>query len=65
MIGLSRKYFKTLLEHSVLNSIFIFNSKVYKQIAGLGKGLPLGPTFANIFMSFNKQQRLADCPKLF
>ena len=65
VISLSRKYFKTLLEHSVLNSLFIFNSKVYKQIEGLGMGLPLGPTFANIFMSFNEQQWLADCPNSF
>ena len=38
---------------------------MYKQIEGLGMGLPLGPTFANIFMSFNEQQWLADCPNSF
>ena len=38
---------------------------MYKQIERLGMGLPLGPTFANIFMSFNEQQWLADCPNSF
>ena len=28
-------------------------------------GLPLGPSFANIFMSFNEQQWFADCPNSF
>ena len=34
--------------NAVLNSFFIFNNKLYTQIDGLGMGLPLGQTFANI-----------------
>ena len=28
----------------------MFNDKLFKQIEGLGMGLPLGPSFANIFI---------------
>jgi len=62
IIGLTRPIFKTFLEHSVLNSFFIFNDKLYKQIEGLGMGLPLGPTFANIFMCHHEVKWLEDCP---
>ena len=46
----NRDFFRLLLQHSVLNSFFIFDNKLYKQVDGLGRGLPLGQTFANIFM---------------
>lgn len=65
VLGLNRKFFQVLLEHSVLNSFFIFSNRLYKQIEGLGMGLPLGPTFANIFMCFHEKQWLADCPSSF
>ena len=52
VIDLTKALFKTLLELSVLNSFLIFNVKLCKQIEGLGLGLPLGPTFANIFMFY-------------
>ena len=62
VIGLTKKYFKMFLEHSVMNSFFMFDSKLYKQNEGLGMGLPLGPTFSNIFMCHHEQQWLDDCP---
>ena len=65
VIGLSRKLFKSLLELSVLNSFFMFNNRFYKQIQGLGMGLPLGPTFANIFMCHHEQNWLGNCPDDF
>ena len=65
VLGLSRKLFKTLLELSDLNSFFLFNSKLFRQTECLGMGLPLGPTFANIFMSFNEQIWLNECPEHF
>ena len=65
VFGLTKNLFKNLLEISVLNSFFIFNGKLYKQIEGLGMGLPLGPTFANIFMSYNEKKWLNDCPDNF
>ncbi len=65
VIGFTRTVFKTLLEHSVLNILFLFNDKLYKQIEGLGMGLPLGPTFANIFMCFYEELWLDRCPDSF
>ena len=61
-IGFTKDLFKNLLENSVLNSFFIFDGKFYQQTEGLGLGLPLGPTFANIFMC---SQWLHDCPADF
>ena len=62
VLGLPRKFFKTL---SVLNSFFAFNGKFHKQIEGLGMGLPLVPTCANIFMCFHESSWLADCSSDF
>ena len=49
VIGLSKNLFKQRLELSVCNSFFVFNNMLYKPKDGLGMGLPLSPTFANIF----------------
>lgn len=64
-LGMTRVLFKQLLENSVLNSFFLFDGELYQQRDGLGMGLPLGPTFANIFMCYNEQQWLNDCPQHF
>ena len=65
VLGLSREYFKRLLELSVTNSIFLFNNALYKQIDGLGMGLSLSPTFANIFLCYYESIWLQDCPSDF
>lgn len=51
-----------MLETAVLNSYFLFDEKLYKQTDGVGMGLPLGPTFANIFLCHHEQKWLNDCP---
>ena len=61
----SRKCFQDLLNLAVSNSFFLFNGQLFKQVEGLGMGLPLSPTLANIFMSFHEQKWLADCPPDF
>ena len=61
-LGLNRAMFGKLLEIAVTNSFFMFNSNFYKQIDGLGMGLPLGPTFANIFLSYHEKNWLSSCP---
>ena len=33
----------------------MFNSKLYKQMDGVRMGLPLGPSFANIFMCHHER----------
>ena len=36
-----------------------------RQVDGVAMGSPLGPLFANIFLSFHEKSWLADCPSLF
>ena len=55
IIGLGKAHFRTLIELTVLNSYFIFDGKLYQQTEGLGMGLPLRPTFANIFFVFQRK----------
>ena len=47
------------------NYFFLFDCNLYKQVEGFGKGLPLGPTFVNIFMSFHETVWLSECPQTF
>lgn len=60
--GFTRTDFKTLLKLAVEDSYFSFNSKLYKQIDGMAMGSPLGPLFANIFLSHFESQWLNDLP---
>ena len=64
-IGMSRSFFKLFLEMCVTNSFFIFNGELFRQRDGLGMGLPLAPTFANIFMSHHEKKFLNNCPAEF
>ena len=43
----------------------MFNGRLYHQIDGVAMGSPLGPLFANIFMSFHEKTWLSNCPSLF
>lgn len=63
--GIPRKLFRSMLDLAVSNSLFLFNSKLYRQTDGVGMGLPLGPTFANIFLCFHEKNWLASCPQDF
>ena len=63
--GFTKDLFRKLLEHAVLNSFFLFGGTYYKQVEGLGMGLPLGPTFANMFMCHHEDSWLKDCPPVF
>ena len=58
----NKKDFKRLLKLSVLDSHFLFDGKLYKQIEGCAMGSPLGPVFANIFMCELEKQFLNSCP---
>ena len=51
-LGMNKNQFRTFLQIERFEFIFMFNDKLFKQIEGLGMELPLGPSFANIFMSF-------------
>lgn len=63
--GIPRRLFRTMLELSVTNSFFLFNKQLYQQVDGVGMGLPLGPSFANIFLCFHEENWLATCPRDF
>ena len=60
--GFNRKDFQTLLQLAVADSYFSFNNKLYKQTEGMSMGSPLGPLFANIFLSHYESQWLQDSP---
>ena len=44
--------FHKLLTVTLSESLILFNNGYYKQIDGVAMGSPLGPTFANIFLSY-------------
>ena len=43
----------------------IFNDVLYEQKDGVAMGSPLGPTMANVFLSFYEVKWLKQCPKEF
>ena len=43
----------------------MLNDRLYHQIVSVAMGSPLGPHFANIFMSFLKQNWWKNCPHKF
>ena len=55
IVGLGKKLFRSLLELTVTNAFFIFNSELYKQIGGLG----MGQTSQNILMCIHEQNWLS------
>ena len=57
--------FRKILELSVFNNLFLFNGQYYRQLDGLGMGLPLSPTLANIFLCFHENKWLNACPSEF
>ena len=59
--GFSKSDFNTLLKLAVSDNHFIFDDQIYKQTDGMAMGSPLGPTFANIFMSSLENQFLDNC----
>ena len=63
--GFNLGAFRRLLELAVMDTHFLFNKKVFKQIDGMAMGSPLGPTFANIFMCHLEDIILDQCPVTF
>ena len=54
-----------LLTLATKESLFIFDGEYYYQTDGVAMGSPLGPTLANLFMSYHEQIWLRDCPDEF
>ena len=65
IMGIPKNLFKEMLEMSVFNSVFTFDNKYYLQTDGLGMGLPLSPTLANIFLGYHESKWLEECPNEF
>ena len=53
--------FHELLTVPFFESLILFNNEYYKQIDGVAMGSPLGPTFANVFLSYYEQIWLKHC----
>ena len=54
-----------LLETATIESSFIFDFLLYKQIDGVAMGSPLGPTLANAFLCHYEKEWLDNCPSHF
>jgi hypothetical protein len=63
--GLSKSDFKKLLTIATTESFILFNGSYYQQTDGVAMGSPLGPTLANIFLCYNEEKWLANCPAHF
>lgn len=60
--GFTRSEFSSMLKLAVDDSYFSFDNKLYKQTDGMAMGSPLGPLFANIFLSHHESAWLRDSP---
>ena len=63
--SINKSEFKNLMSLATQESHFIFNDVLYKQKDGVAMGSPLGPTMANVFLSFYEIKWLEQCPKEF
>ena len=54
-----------LLETATIESSFIFDFPLYKQIDGVAMGSPLGPTLASAFLCHYEKEWLDNCPSHF
>ena len=62
---LSRKELYELLKLETTESSFIFDNKLHKQVDGVARGSPLGPTLANAFLCHYEKIWLNECPSQF
>ena len=61
-LGFTCGQFKELFSLAVKNCHFLFNGHLYEQVDGVAMGSPLGPLFANIFLSSHERTWLDNCP---
>ena len=63
--GLTKEDFRTMLDIATKESMFLFDGEYYRQVDGVAMGSPLGPVFANIFLSHHEKVWLSQCPLEF
>ena len=63
--GLSKDAFREMLTITMTESFTLFDNEYYKQHDGVAIASPLGPTFANIFLSVHEILWLEKCPPEF
>ena len=63
--GLLERHFKRLLTFATKSSCFVFNGIFYSQIDGVAMGSPLGPTLANLFLTYYEMKWLKEYPVQF
>ena len=54
-----------MLKLATIQSSFIFDNILYKQIDGVAMGSPLGPTLANAIICHYEKNWLNECPSQF
>ena len=63
--GMNKSEFDKLLSLATQESYFMFNDILYKQKNGVAMGSPLGPTMANVLLSFYEMKWLEQRPNEF
>ena len=61
--GMDKSVFREFLTVAMTETYFIFDGNLYKQCDGVLMGSPLGPTFANSFLSFHEKNWILECPE--
>ena len=59
--GFEKSELKQLLCLATKESYFIFNSLLYKQVDSVAMGSSLGPSLANVFLSYHEKNWLNNC----
>ena len=60
--GIDKSLFRELLTLAMDETCFVFDEKLYKQCDGVSMGSPLGPTYANSFLSYHEKIWIDECP---
>ena len=60
--GMDKYVFRELLVLAMEETCFVFDGKLYKQNDGVSMGSPLGPHYANAFLSKHEKEWLNECP---
>ena len=65
VLNFDKKQMKHILTLAANDCMFLFDSKFYVQVDGCAMGSPVGPSFANAFLSHYEKIWLHDCPNDF